>query len=404
MEGGCSMPASLKYIDLFAGCGGLSLGLFNSGWRGLFAIEKNDDAFLTLKTNLIKKKNHYEWPEWLEIKNYDIYEVLKKHRTELISLQGQVPLVVGGPPCQGFSLAGSRQPDDVRNKLFGAYLSFIRLVKPDTIIFENVHGFTVAFSKSEEKKKIPYSERIIRALRREGYTVDSKLIDVSEYGVPQKRTRFILIASKTLSPKAFFEQLELNRETFLLKKGLKQTVTVEDAISDLLKENGTAPCPDYRGFFSGKYGDCKSSYQALMRTGNQGSVPNSHRFAKHKDETVKLFMKLITDSNAQIKYTPSTFPGLKKRSVTVLKGNSVCTTITSIPDDFIHYCEPRIPTVREMARFQSFPDWYAFQGKYTTGGERRKKEVPRYTQVANAVPPLFAEQIGLVLREMIESV
>ena len=75
------MPASLKYIDLFAGCGGLSLGLYNAGWRGLFAIEKNDDAFLTLKTNLIKNKNHYEWPEWLEIKNYDIYEVLKKHRT-----------------------------------------------------------------------------------------------------------------------------------------------------------------------------------------------------------------------------------------------------------------------------------------------------------------------------------
>jgi len=398
------MPASLKYIDLFAGCGGLSLGLYNAGWRGLFAIEKNDDAFLTLKTNLIEKKNHYEWPEWLEKESHDIYEVLKSHRNDLISLQGQVPLVVGGPPCQGFSLAGNRQPDDIRNKLFGAYLSFIRLVKPDTIVFENVHGFTVAFSKSNDRKRIPYSERIICALEREGYSVESKLIDVSEYGVPQKRTRFILVASKTLSPKVFFEKLEEKRNAFLISKGLKGMVTVEDAISDLLMKHGTSPCPDFKGFFSGQYGDCKTAYQALMRNGSQGNIPNSHRFAKHKDETLKLFKKMIVDADDQKRYTPSTYPGLKKRSVTVLKGNSICTTITSIPDDFIHYCEPRIPTVREMARFQSFPDWYIFRGKYTTGGERRKREVPRYTQVANAVPPLFAEQMGCVLREMINSV
>lgn len=398
------MPAPLTYIDLFAGCGGLSLGLYNAGWQGLFAVEKNKDAFLTLKTNLIEKKDHYKWPEWLEQKNHDIYELLKTHRNDLISLQGFVPLVVGGPPCQGFSLAGNRQADDVRNKLFGAYLSFIRLVKPDTIIFENVHGFALTFSKSEEKKKIPYSEKIMRALKREGYKVDSKLIDVSEYGVPQKRTRFILIASRTISPKEFFDKLEINRSSFLAQRGLHPKVTVEEAIGDLLKGNGTSPCPDYKGFLSGKYGACTSSYQKFMRNGNQGDIPNSHRFAKHKEGTVELFRKMIAESDDQKKYTPSTYAGLKKRSVTVLKSNRICTTVTSIPDDFIHYSEPRIPTVREIARFQSFPDWYMFQGKYTTGGERRKREVPRYTQVANAVPPLFAEQIGLVLKEMIENV
>jgi DNA (cytosine-5)-methyltransferase 1 len=91
---------------------------------------------------------------------------------------------------------------------------------------------------------------------------------------------------------------------------------------------------------------------------------------------------------------------LKKRGVTVTKAESVCPTITSIPDDIVHYCEPRIPTVREAARIQSFPDRYVFKGKYTTGGKRRKNEVPRYTQVANAVPPLFAEQAGLILKEL----
>ena len=394
------MPIQFNYIDLFAGCGGLSLGLYNAGWHGIFAVEKNADAFSTLKENLIEGKKHYSWPDWLETTNHDIYTLLKKHRSDLVDLRGSVPLVVGGPPCQGFSMAGNRKSDDIRNKLFGAYLSFIRLVQPDTLLFENVHGFTVAFSNSKEKKKLPYSDRIFRALKREGYKVQSKLIDVSEYGVPQKRTRFILVASKTIEPDEFFSKLDQRKKDFLSQKGISQTITVGEAIGDLLKSNGITACPDYRGFKSGVYGRAISPYQILMRSGVKGDVPNSHRFAKHRTTTEALFTKLIADSDEQKKYTPASFDGLKKRSVTVLKENSICSTITSIPDDFVHYCEPRIPTVRELARIQSFPDWYCFKGKYTTGGERRKVEVPRYTQVANAVPPLFAELIGIVLKEM----
>ena len=395
------MPTSLNYIDLFAGCGGLSLGLYNAGWHGLFAVEKSKDAFLTLKANLIDEKKHYDWPDWLEQTNQDIYVILKEHKKDLVDLRGKVPLIVGGPPCQGFSMAGNRQADDIRNKLFGAYLSFVRLVQPDTLLFENVHGFTVAFANSKEKKKLPYSDRIERALQREGYSVKSKLIDVSHYGVPQKRTRFILIASKTIDPDSFFEKLKTNRTAFLQNKGLSQTITVGEAIGDLLKSNGVSECPDFSGFSSGIYGQATSTYQRLMRGKEEVTIPNSHRFAKHRKETEELFTSLINDSDEQKKYTPTTFQGLKKRSVVVLKEDRVCTTITSIPDDFVHYCEPRIPTVREQARFQSFPDWYVFKGKYTTGGDRRKVEVPRYTQVANAVPPLFAEQIGVVLKEMI---
>lgn len=396
------MPIPLNYIDLFAGCGGLSLGLYNAGWHGLFAIEKNQDAFSTLKTNLIDEKKHYNWPEWLEQKNYDIYVLLKKHRNNLQQLQGSVPLIVGGPPCQGFSMAGNRKEDDVRNKLFGAYLNFIRLVKPDTLIFENVHGFTIAFADEKKKKDIPYSSKIATALTQEGYKVGSKLVDVSEYGVPQKRTRFILVASRIIDPTDFFERLDKQRDAFLQLKGISQTVCVSNAIGDLLKGNGTAPCPDYSGYFSGVYGQAKSKYQQLMRIGVADSIPNSHRFVKHRAETEELFKRLMTDSDEAKRYTPSTFDGLKKRGVTVLKADSICSTVTSIPDDFVHYCEPRIPTVRELARIQSFPDWYVFKGKYTTGGARRKTEVPRYTQVANAVPPLFAEQVGIVLKEMIE--
>ena len=211
-----------------------------------------------------------------------------------------------------------------------------------------------------------------------------------------------MIASRKIDTLKFFEILEARRNSFLESKGLPQTVCVSDAIGDLLKSNGTVPCPDYKGFRSGVYGQITSSYQRLMRDGTNGNVPNSHRFVKHKKETEDLFNKLIADSDESKRYTPKTFQGLKKRGVTVLKANSVCTTVTSIPDDFVHYCEPRIPTVRELARVQSFPDWYIFKGKYTTGGDRRGTDVPRYTQVANAVPPIFAEQVGIVLKEMIE--
>lgn len=391
----------LNYIDLFAGCGGLSLGLYNAGWHGLFAVEKNADAFLTLSTNLIKKKNHYSWPDWLSKSNLDIYEVIRSHAEDLKKLQGKISLVVGGPPCQGFSMAGRRKPDDARNELFNAYLDFIRLVQPDTLLFENVYGFTVAFADKNGHKGDAYSKIITDALKAEGYKPDSELIDMSEYGVPQRRKRFILVASKSFLPGDFFELLEKRKRAFLLEKGLTTPVTIKEAIGDLLMANGTVDCPDFPKFKSGQYGRAESAYQKYMRTGVSGMVPNSHRFAKHKDDTVKVFEKMMKASEKTQRYTPKTFEGLKKRSVTVVKEDAICPTVTSIPDDLIHYSEPRIPTVREIARIQSFPDWYEFKGRYTTGGKRRKIDVPRYTQVANAVPPLFAEQVGLVLKELI---
>ena len=103
-------------IDLFAGAGGLSLGLYQAGWEGLFAIEKNAFAFETLKYNLIDIKKHFNWPDWLPQTEHDINEVLKKYPKQLKSLKGKVDLVAGGPPCQGFSMAGKRVEEDVRNQ------------------------------------------------------------------------------------------------------------------------------------------------------------------------------------------------------------------------------------------------------------------------------------------------
>lgn len=393
------------YIDIFAGCGGLSAGLLKAGWTGLFAIEKNADAFSTLEHNLINKNRHFLWPNWLEIKEHDINELLKEHEKELLGLQGKITLVAGGPPCQGFSMAGKRDKDDQRNKLVKSYIKFIRLVMPEAIIFENVHGFTVNFKNKKGTKR--YSSYVERALKRLGYKTFHKIVDMSEYSVPQKRKRFILVAMKKHSPKEVFEILEKNKEKFCYDNGIKNKTTVYEAISDLEKQCGTCASPDTKGFKAGKYGVAKSGYQKLMRQGmNQlnGAV-DSHRFVNHRKDTITLHENLLAYAPIGKRITPddNLVEGLNRRGVTVLDPNLQAPTITSIPDELVHYCEPRILTVREHARIQSFPDWYEFKGKYTSGGAKRKKEVPRYTQVGNAVPPLFAEQIGIALLEVLNN-
>ena len=393
----------MRYIDLFAGSGGLSLGLHNAGLHGIFAVEKNKDAFSTLKYNLLERKNHFSWPNWLEMKNWDINELLEVHSKELAELNGSVDLVVGGPPCQGFSMAGKRKNNDIRNQLMHSYIEFIKLVQPTMLFFENVQGFTVGFKDHKDKQK--YSDILVSELHELGYNLEYKIVTMSEYGVPQNRKRFILFASRNGAYEIFFDELLKNKDCFLRDRGLKIPITISQAINDLKKSHGEVDSKDTKAFKNGKYGRATSAYQKLMRNNIvRGSLPDSHRFAKHKIETIDLFKRLMTASEKSIRITPSMnlVEGLKKRGVTPLKKNSICNTLTSIPDDYIHYDEPRIMTVREHARIQSFPDDYEFKGPYTTGGERRKTDVPRYTQVANAVPPLFAEQVGDVILKISE--
>lgn len=396
---------NIKYIDIFAGCGGLSLGLCKAGFEGVFAIEKNIDAFSTLEHNLITMHKHFDWPDWLPRKNYDINVLMKKYRNELLSLKGTIKLVAGGPPCQGFSMAGKRNFNDQRNELVKSYVKFIKLVDPEALIFENVHGFTLDFT-SESKKK--YSNYVINALNRLGYKTEFRIINMSEFGVPQTRKRFILVAMKTHDPKLVFNVLYRNRASFLKSRGLNAPISVSSAIQDLEKKSGCVQSPDTASFKAGVYGAANSAYQNLMRENNKillGQAVDSHRFVNHTTEIVNLHKELLEKAPRGKRITPSddVVSGLKRRGVTVLDANLPAPTITSIPDELVHYCEPRILTVREHARIQSFPDWYQFKGKYTSGGKRRKVEVPRYTQVGNAVPPLFAEQIGIALMEVINN-
>lgn len=399
------------YIDLFAGCGGLSLGLHHAGWKGIFAIEKNPDAFKTLKHNLIDTKNHFDWTTWLPVKEHEINSVLENYPTELAGLKGKIDLVAGGPPCQGFSMAGRRNEYDLRNDLINSYIKFVEIVEPKIIFFENVKGFTMEFKKNADKG-IAYSTQVTQKLDEAGYFVKGKLINFGDYGVPQKRTRFILVGIKKSLNNAnqekansFFDSLEKNKFDFLASKGISENTNLGDAISDLLKANGLKPSPDTPSFEAGVYAKTKNAYQKLMREGIVDAIADSHRFPKHQQSTVDRF-KIILDlslnrRNLDLSKEIREQYKIKKHTIIPLSSTEKSPTITTLPDDYIHYSEPRILTVREYARIQSFPDWYQFKGKYTTGGERRVQEVPRYTQIGNAIPPLFGEQSGLILKDLL---
>lgn len=398
------MEKQLSYIDIFAGCGGISLGLHNSGWRGLFAIEKDKMAFETLKYNLIDKRKHFDWPEWLPQKEYDLLKFMEKYKKNLRALRGKVDLVVGGPPCQGFSMAGRRKEGDKRNNLFEAYIHFIEIIKPKALIFENVRGFTIGFKKKSRRNKA-FSDIAKERLEDLGYDVRGEIVDFSDLSVPQKRKRFILVGFRkelNKNPKEFFKKTYENNSEFCKKKKIKLRNTVKDAISDLLRNNGEIICNDSKNFKIGIYGNSNKNYQIFMR--ERRKEVDSHRFANHREETTIKFTYILGKCLRNItidEKTKSKF-NLKKRCVIPLCQNSFSPTLTTLPDDYIHYAEPRILTVREYARIQSFDDNFEIKGKYTTGGHRRTNEVPRYTQIGNAIPPIGGEQFGDVLKEMLK--
>jgi len=206
----------MQYVDLFSGCGGISLGLSNAGLEGVFAVEKHPDAFQSLRHNLIDNQSCFEWPGWLPLKNWDINDLLKTYSAQLIQLRGQIDLVVGGPPCQGFSVAGQRRATDRRNKLIHSYLKFVEVIQPRVILFENVRGFTLKFSNSKKHSRVSYSEIVLQKLNELGYTdAHGEMVNFVEYGVPQRRRRFLVIATRENSSSDIFSQLERNREIFL---------------------------------------------------------------------------------------------------------------------------------------------------------------------------------------------
>jgi DNA (cytosine-5)-methyltransferase 1 len=409
----------LRFIDLFAGCGGLSLGLMSAGWRGVLAVEKDGYAFETLRANLIDtlRPARFDWPAWLPKEAHEIGRFISDYRGELKELAGTVDLIAGGPPCQGFSFAGRRAADDPRNQLFEHYLEVVNLVKAPFLILENVAGITVPFqSKITDETtpstgpSMPYSALIIARLEGLGYRIWPQTLKAVDFGVPQLRPRYIMIAVHEsllvgmgkIDPHAYVMS---NQVAFLTSKGLptKRPVTVGQAISDLeVRHKAITSVDDAPGFKQIVYQGPRTVYQRLMHGAMNGTSPNSMRLANHRKHTVKRFRQILRTCRPGTALTSDDRLRLKisKHVLVPLDRYKPSHTLTTLPDDLLHYSEPRILTVREYARLQSFPDWFEFKGNYTTGGERRRHECPRYSQIGNAVPPLLAEILGIALREV----
>lgn len=398
------------FIDVFAGCGGLSLGLKRAGWRGLFAIEKDAFAFETLISNFPVGTGplSYNWPASIEQKPWDIRELIEERRSALEAISGKVDLIAGGPPCQGFSHAGRRRHDDPRNKLFEAYLDLVQIIQPKIVLIENVRGFTSDFQKGEDGEVQNFAAALQTRLG-DQYATTSRVLRASDFGVPQKRPRFFLVGIRKDIPASlaglsrFFDDLATESLGFLTNRGIGPLTTARDAISDLeVSKNGRVDCPECKGFKAIAYQKPRTPFQKLMRDGYR-AAPGDTRLARHRFDISERFGAIIRASreegrlNVTISAETRKAYGLKKMAIRVLDPLAPAPTITSLPDDLLHYSEPRTLTVRENARLQTFPDWFKFKGKFTTGGTLRAVEVPRFTQVANAVPPLLAEQIGLGL-------
>lgn len=408
----------IRFIDVFAGCGGLSLGLLEAGCEGLFAIEKNPLAFETLRFNLVDGTRHqFDWPEWLPKQAMTCEELLINYAQHLVGLKGQIDLIVGGPPCQGFSTAGRRDPADPRNRMTEQYLVLVELLQPRFLVIENVPGFNMRFENEDSldilvtnSKKSSYAEYVAGRLEDIGYDVSRGLVNCADFGVPQNRLRYLMLCEMKSSKGVQNDLLKLlleRRHEFLLTHGLPtdRHVTTREAIVDLETNDKVLVASNdsnVKGFMEMPYHstDVMSAFLKLMRLGLSNDAPNSRRLAKHKVNTVNYFKRVqaICRPGFCMSMAERALVGTKKHSTTVLNANSPAPTITTLPDDIIHYREPRILTVRENARLQSFPDWFSFQGKYTTGGKQRKQECPRYTQVGNAVPPLLANALGKLLK------
>lgn len=434
-------------IDLFCGAGGCSEGLIQAGFHILFSSDISDMVEVTYtnrhtQLGLIQGKN--TWFQRADIRNLTGAQI-KQHISELEIFKGKdipdIDLVIGGPSCQGFSRAGRRDKSDPRNMLFGEYVRVINEIRPKYIVLENVEGFVdMQFMGYKGITGIEYPDGSVTPdiLRSElkviGYhTLPPKILNAADFGVPQRRNRIIFIGYRDgLTPPQYPEPTV----------SPSNHLTLLDAIGDLIADpeirekvnptyrkyqldsiNGRTPTIDgtpipatstknqelsrqtdvvrerFELFKPGETGTLlkkriaeegidlsdKPALVALCATAFDQTSENVILLFKEKRATTEQIEVLLTKKNIRQRWSP----------------DSPSATIVTIADDYISPWEPRTFSVREMARCQSFDDSFEFLGKRTTGGLLRRVEVPQYTQVGNAVPPLLAKAVALEIKKVL---
>lgn len=407
---------NLVSIDLFAGCGGLSLGLESAGFNPIFVNELNADALQTYLTNRDEQfpllRNKY-WVQDIKeiIKNEiwfdDFFNGIKTDYKRNFH-KDSVDIVVGGPPCQGFSGLGIRRSYSVdkhqlpSNHLYQDMAFFIHKIRPKAFVFENVEGLLSAKWTKDGLKGEIFSDVLETFRNIPEYQVKYKLVHAKDYGVPQNRPRILIVGFRT----DIFSTLNNSNDAVecgFLPKPTESAPNLIDVLDDLIDENFI-----YGGSTNTYLKNFRTEYQKKYRTRLDGSLMKKgdlltdQEYSKHSDKVIAKFKAMIENNGViPVEYQTKKFAQRLLPKIWGPKGASI--TATSLPDDFVHFSQARTPTVREWARIQTFPDWYKFAGKRTTGGIRRAgnpranifdREVPKYTQIGNAVPVNLGKAIG----------
>lgn len=341
------------YIDFFSGCGGLSLGLGMAGWNGIFAIEKDPMAYSTFDHNLVDEsapyRHFHNWPSWLTREAHAIEDVLESPEIleQFKALAGKVTLVAGGPPCQGFSVAGARNGNDPRNLLVFKQIKAVELLKPPFAIIENVEGFERKFvSRPLDNISSSVAEAAILELQSIGYNVGKVVINAADYGVPQIRKRVILFAiskdfagnidASSLVSDVLADVAIQQRKDLLLPTN--RYVSTGEALFDLSGDE-TVVDPEFSNYTTVKYLPATSSYQQFMRQGvDDNSIPTSHRFNKHSEKLINVFKTAqATQPAGRLSKEFLYEHGIHSNKRYVLDTTKPCSTVTTAPDEIIHF-------------------------------------------------------------------
>ena len=338
----------MKIIDLFCGIGGLSLGFEQAGFEVVSAIDMWADAVKTYNYNREKKV-----AEVISVEDFNITKLPK------IIDKEKITGIIGGPPCQGFSTVGKRNIEDPRNKMYLEFYKAVKLANPDFFVIENVKGMLTL-------NKGAFVNDLLKRFGTDGlgYTISYQLLNAADYGIPQNRYRVFFVGIKN--------------KKFTFPKPLEYKLTAKDGISDL------------EGATSEQYGsEPQNDFQRAMR-GNVNH-PLNQDYTNHTEQTISIISQVPDGGN--IKDLPAEIWHVRKYNKAFERMGTFkpSNTIDTGHRNYFHYAEPRIPTVRESARIQSFPDNFEILG--TRGSQ--------YKQVGNAVPPMLANIVAENIKKIL---
>lgn len=392
--------AKPRVFDVFAGAGGFSLGFQMAGCDIIGAIERDKWAAETYSFNHPTAKMMLG-----DIESFSDADIVA-------TIDGVPDIIIGGPPCQGFSICrkNAGDPKDPRNSLFTEFIRMARIYSPKVMVMENVPNIVRAKTKT--------GERVVDIIEKEftdlGYHVYYSILAASDYGVPQMRHRFVLVASKQELSRPFPQKTHYAEEDEALP-GLKKCPTLWDAISDLPEIEACQGAEEMPYTI-----EPQNDYQRYCRGDN--TVLHNHLAMKHTKRLVERFSLMtwgqsisdITDDrlkqrkrNGNGAVSDSPYDQNNRR----MHPNKICHTITAtFYGNFVHPYRNRNFTAREGARIQSFPDGYVFLGKPTVPSKKLLMREGRlgdiylcqYSQIGNAVPPLMSKAIAMNILEQVQ--